>query len=342
MIALCRAMRQYIAEVRGTSRSRFTCIVDFSYQHYALGDALTTQVNAACLAQEHRCASIDLLLLLNPDRPAAPLQGFITAGNYPAHLDALFPAFLCLPQLGAIRLMREPTTAALAVSSLIASRSPSWPSALDHLRQQMKYPLDHEIINRTYRKYGRVPQLSAPRGYAEWAREFVASQWPEQFIVCINPRQSRLATIPTTTYRDSPLGEWHAFIDTVGERYPNVQFVMLGGFHEWDRALARRRNVSIPRAMGLTLAHELAILRAAHLFMGTSSGFATMATFTDIPYLITNVEPLFAAFAHIAVDAPRFPFAAKNQSLLWHAEDSKILLSHFETVYGMRHEVRAA
>ena len=143
--------------------------------------------------------------------------------------------------------------------------------------------MGHEIINAFHARYGYIPRLAAPRGYREWAREFLQQHWPERFIVCINPRQGRLAAVATTTYRDSPLTEWHAFIDEIAVRYPHVHFLMLGGFPEWDNTLTRRANVSIPRTMGLTLAHELALLTEADLFMGTSSGFATMATFTEVP-----------------------------------------------------------
>ncbi len=58
---------------------------------------------------------------------------------------------------------------------------------------------------------------------------------------------------------------------------------MVGGFPEWEHGLLYRRNVFVPRAHGLQLAHELALMKIANLFMGTSSGFATFATFAALP-----------------------------------------------------------
>lgn len=320
-------IRQYLTEIRSGGRERFAGLIDFSYQHYALGDALTTQVNIACLAREAGCTSIDLYLMADPVYPASPTQGFINSGNYSVHLDNLFPAFLCLPELASVRLIPDSMAAGLILSSLVASRTPRWPSFRAHLRRRMTYPMGQEIINRFHAREGYLPRLGAPKGYGRWAREFLQRQWPDRFVVCINPRQSRLSSVPATTYRDSPLHEWHAFIDAVADRYPDVHFFMLGGFVEWDSTLAHQPNVSIPRVMGL------ALLCSSDLFMGTSSGFATMATFTDVPYVITNIEHVFAVYAGVEVNAPRYPFASEHQHLVWQPEDAGLLMSHFESVY---------
>lgn len=324
-------IRRLYRELTGVGRGRFAGIIDYSYQHYALGDALTTQVNLACLAREANCTAIDLYLIVDPVFPAAPSQGFINQDNYPVYLDGLFPAFLCLPGLASIRIVRDSMAAGLMLTSLVASRTPMWPSLGEHLRRRMTYPMGHEVINAFHAREGYLPRLSPPRGYGRWAREFRARHWPGRYVVCINPRQSRLSNVPATTYRDSPLEEWHALIDQTAARHPQVHFVMLGGFPEWERSLARRANVSIPRAMGLTLAHELALLCAGDLFMGTSSGFATMATFTEVPYVITHIEHIFAGYAGIPVDSPHYPFASsRRQHLIWRREDAALLMDYLE------------
>jgi hypothetical protein len=330
-------IRQFLTEIHSAGRERFAGIIDFSYQHYALGDVLTNQVNLSCLAREADCKGIDFYLIVDPLYPAAPTQGFINSDNnsdnYPAHLDNLFPAFLCLPELTSVRIVRDSMTAGLILTSLIASRTYKWPSLRDHLRRRMTYPIGHEIINRFYAREGYVPQLAAPKGYERWAREFLQRLWPDRFVVCINPHQSRFSPVPATTYHNSPLDEWNAFIDAVAEHYPNVHFLMLGNIQEWDSALAGRPNVSIPRAMGLTLAHELALLCSADLFMGASSGFSTMATFTDVPYVITNIEHHFASFAGVEVNAPRYPFGSEHQHLVWRQEDAGLLMRYFKAAY---------
>src|SRR5689334_9794910 len=154
-------LRRFVSEIGALERDRFTGIVDFSYQHYALGDALTTQVNLACLAHEAGCTAIDLLLIADPVFPSAPAQGFINSDNYSAHLDNLLPAFLCLPQVRSIRLLRDSLGAGLAWTSLVASRAPHWPSAWAHLLRRLDYPIGHEIMNRFHARHGRIPLLEA-------------------------------------------------------------------------------------------------------------------------------------------------------------------------------------
>ena len=339
MKRVARAVRGFASLIRGASRGQYAGIIDFSYQHYALGDLLTSQVNLACLAAERGCRGLDLYVIVDPGAPAARAQTFITPDNYLTHLDNVFPALLVSPMLRSIRLIRDPLTAGLSLVSLIASRVPMWPPLSDHLRRRMTYPLDHRIINRFHGRHGSVPKLGAPRGYAGWARRFIQQHHAGRFLVCINPRQSRLTSAPAVTARDAPLPEWYEFLRTAGRRYPDVHFFMLGGFSEWEHTLLTLDNVSIPRTMGLTLAHELALLVASNLFMGTSSGFATMATFSGVPYVITNIEPFFARYAGVEPNAAHYPFAGDHQYLVWQREDARLLLHYFQRVYDVPQEV---
>jgi hypothetical protein len=78
----------------------------------------------------------------------------------------------------------------------------------------------------------------------------------------------------------------------------------------------------------------LALLRIADAFIGTSSGFATFATFTDIAYAIVNVEQSFAGPAEVRPGDRHFPFAKANQILTWQQESTEELLALFEEVYS--------
>ena len=82
-------------------------IFDFSYQHYALGDLLTNQVNLAILASEQGLRHVDILVMVNPDRPSARQQTFVTRANYIAHLDNVMPVFACNPLLRSLQLVRD-------------------------------------------------------------------------------------------------------------------------------------------------------------------------------------------------------------------------------------------
>jgi len=211
------------------------------------------------------------------------------------HLDNIMPAFACNPLMRSLQLVRDVRTMNFIISSHHhLNEMPMWPDLKTHLKMRQDFPLDHRRINAFHARHGYLPALCAPRGHENWARRFHAIELHGRPLVIINPRQSSLTGSPAVTARDAPLPIWHAFIDTVARARPEVLFVMVGGFEEWEHGLLCRRNVFIPRASGLGLAHELALMKTADLFMGTSSGFATFATFAEIPYAIVNVAHNFA------------------------------------------------
>jgi hypothetical protein len=308
----------------------FLGVFDFSYQHYALGDLLTSQVNLAIMAIEQGLAQVDIIVMVNPDLPSARMQPFITRANYVAHLDNIMPVFACNPLLRSLRLVRDVQTFNFLIAAHDRSGAPMWPDLTTHLKMRQDFPIDHRRINAFHARHGHIPLLAAPRGYEGWARRFHETELGGRPLVIINPRQSSLTENPAVTTRDAPLQVWHAFIDAVGEKRPDVMFVMVGGFQEWEHRLLRRRNVFIPRSCGLRLAHELALFKIADLFMGTSSGFATFATFCGVAYVIVNVAHNFAPHAEIRPHDRSYPFAAANQVLTWRTETTEELLSLFD------------
>jgi hypothetical protein len=321
-----------------TKPDAFLGIFDFSYQHYALGDLLTNQVNLAIMAIEQGHCQVDIIVTANPERPSARQQKFVTRANYIAHLDNIMPVFACNPLLRSLQLVRDVQTFNFLIALHHRNRMPMWPDLKTHLKMRQDFPIGHRRINAFHARHGHIPELSAPRGYEGWARHFHLTELGGRPLVIINPRQSSLTENPAVTDRDAPLSKWHAFIDAVAEKHPEALFVVVGGFQEWEHRLLYRRNVFIPRACGLRLAHELALLKIANLFMGTSSGFATFATFTDVAYAIANVEHNFAPPAEVRLDDRHYPFAKANQILTWRQETTEELLSLFNELYS---DVRA-
>jgi hypothetical protein len=86
--------------------------------------------------------------------------------------------------------------------------------------------------------------------------------------------------------------------------------------------------------LGIGLGHELALLHRADLFMGSSSGFATMATFCNKSYFITNIQDLFSQYIDVPVGGRHYPFADENQILYWEKENQDVLLEYFEKLHA--------
>lgn len=325
-----------VQKVPTTDPRSLVGVFDFSYQHYALGDLLTTQVDLAVMAAEQRIDNVDILVMVNPARPSARFQGFVTPDNYTTHLDNIMPAFTCSPNLRSLQVFRDIYAFNYALLSRYGRGDAVWPDLDTHLRMRQDYPIGHQRINVFHARTGHIPSLPAPRSYEKWAERFHREELAGRPLVIINPRQSSLTNNPTVVYRDAPLDSWHAFIDEIAAQDPEVLFVMVGGFQEWEHRLQHRKNVFIPRAFGLTLAHELGLIRIAELFMGTSSGFATFATFSEMSYAILNIEHSFAPHVGLQVGDRHYPFGRPRQILTWHRETTDELLALFNELYENR------
>jgi hypothetical protein len=286
------------------------------------------------MANEQGLAQVDIIVMVNPDLPSPRMQPFVTRANYLVHLDNIMPVFACNPLLRSLRLVRDVQTFNFLIAEHHRSGAPMWPDLKTHLTMRQDFPIDHRRINSFHARHGHIPLLAAPRGYETWARRFHEAELGGRPLIIINPRQSSLTEHPAVTTRDAPLQVWHAFIDAVAEKQPEAMFVMVGGFQEWEHRLLRRRNVFIPRSWGLRLAHELALLKIADMFMGTSSGFATFATFSGVAYVIINVARDFASHAEVRPGDRSYPFAAANQILTWRTETTEELLSLFDELYA--------
>lgn len=308
-------------------------IYDFSYGPYSLGDALTWTMNLNVGAAAAGCDAIDQYLVIDPLRPGNRIQPFFTQYNYVSTIDDLFPAFLCSPMLRSLKLFHNLPGFNLFLLREVMRRRPMWPSFYSHLNGKLDF-ISHRRINAFYRERGYLPWLSAPRGYGDWADEFRRTYCKGRFVVAMNIRQRALSLHPSDLSRDSPLPEWRAFIRRVTTRHPDVLFLIMGGFTEWDRVVYRQPNVLIPRAMGFGLGHELALLHRADLFMGSSSGFAAMATFCNKPYVITNIQHSFARHIDVPVGGRHYPFGNENQILHWETETRDVLLDFFEELHA--------
>lgn len=321
----------------------FVGIYDYAYAPYALGDSITWQMNVLVSALNAGAASIDHVLVVDPDRPACWMQPHITASNHRTYLQNVFPAFLCSPLLRNVRVFNDRAAFDHFLVAHALAGGKTHPTVGNHLQRRMRsggsistyhngFPLTHGLLNAFYEKNRYLPRLCAPWGHEGAAREFLQRHAAGKFVVVVHVRQSKLSHAPASLHRDSVAAAWLDFFESARKRWPDVAFVVVGGYDEWERPLLFLENVVIPRTHGLGLAHELALLHQADLFMGASSGFSAMATFSPIPYVIVNLEHDFAQYAGVAPGTRRYPFALENQILHWEPEAADALLGFLETM----------
>lgn len=308
--------------------------LDYHFMPFALGDTMTWLMNLQVEAARRRLKRIVQLVHADPQRHFYRAQPHINRNNYREILTNLFPAFLCSPMIDAIHVVEENHTYwAMLITSAMGGAQ-MWPGMVSQFCQSIDF-YSHKRINRYFETNADLPLLCAPRGYVQPAAAFRRRYLGGRFVVTVNIRQ-RASTLDTAaTHRDSPLDAWMTFFDRVSRGYRDVVFVILGGYTELDRHLFRSENVVIPRTFGYSLGTDLALLFDSDLFMGTSSGFAAAATFSAVPYVITNFESRAASFVGIPVGTPHYPFAKLCQTLSWERESSDLLMDLFEAAYAV-------
>jgi hypothetical protein len=84
------------------------------------------------------------------------------------------------------------------------------------------------------------------------------------------------------------------------------------------------------RTLGLGLGHELSLMLRSDLFIGTSSGFAALANFSEVPYFITKMNPGACRAFAIAPGSERLPFAGERQILVYEPETRELLMRLLE------------
>lgn len=322
-------------------------IYDFNAAPYALGDVATWIENVAITAEESKSQSTEIFVITGPNQNNR-VQTFLDRENYYHHFGELFPIFLFTPNLLKIhiydgshrffgmvqlfQLLRQWKKENNTVST--------WPSVNDTIRKKWVYT-SHSRINRFFNENKYIPRLAISPGYSEIAKYPLKQIIKDKTIISVNIRQRKnycdYRNNTADLMRDSSMDEWYNFFRYNEKNNPDCLFLILGGYSEWDNKLYRFNNVLIPRTKSMNLYDEISLLLKSDMFLGNSSGFAQIATFSTVPYIITNMQLSGAIAADIPYESPRYPFGLENQYLQWGREKTDQLISKFERVLKSIH-----
>lgn len=204
-------------------------------------------------------------------------------------------------------------------------------AALNHYF--IKYIYSHQSINKFYETKSYIPLLKPSLGCTPDVDEIIGREFKDKKIVPFHLRLRRLDVGyggDHTYTRDSDFLEWYDFLKNASSKYPDVQFVALGRLQEKPLEILRLPNVTSIRAYGMGLGHELTLMLRSDLFIGSSSGFAALANFSQLPYFITRMNPSSCDAYAIAEKTDQLPFAMANQKLIYEEETSDLLMNLLE------------
>lgn len=325
----------------------YAAIYDFELMPYALGDVLTWNVQTAIRCEEAGCELVDIYICMDSRHPVSIYQaGVVTPDNCGLFFNELFGAFSTHPRLGNVYFFQNRQDLLNRLRSAVNAGDVCPENVIDYekvlaerknddalIAYFTKYIYFHEGINAFHEKHGRVPLLQASMGCEPDVEGLIKARLADKRLVPIHIRLRRLDAGyggRHTYSRDSDFLEWYEFLRAAETKHPDVQFINLGRLQEKPLELLQLPNVLSLRLLGLGLGHELTLMLRSDLFIGTSSGFAAMANFSQIPYFITRMNADSCNAYRIRFGEKRMPFSTDRQELVYEAETSELLMSLLE------------
>ena len=114
--------------------------------------------------------------------------------------------------------------------------------------------------------------------------------------------------------RDASIITWSLIINLFKYFFPNEKIYLLGRPEEKPPFLRDYKNIYM-RNMDQSLIDDLRNMFNSSIFLGSSSGFAAVANFSELPYLITKVNETAKKNYNIPRSKNKLPFATANQVL---------------------------
>ena len=303
-------------------------ILDYRVAPFALGDTITWLMNFRVKRNFSKCDRGRIFLICDPDVELgfSPLQLEVNQHNYTAFFDDILKIIATLDDSNSISVHHRRSVFSGWLLSTMKNKPPCWPGISRYLRERLDFAT-HKLINEYWQQHGEIPyfKLTAENtAYAQQLRRQFVKE--DEALIVFNVRQRRNYEFPVAINRDSNWQAWFEFLKWAQAEHPKYKFAYLGSPLEWDRHLLEFENVVIPRMHGLSVSDELQLLLASDAFLGTSSGFSALATFSDRPYVITNYMRASLADVGVASTANTYPFAHPGQILDFEMETAERLI----------------
>lgn len=321
-----------------TTNQRLLAVWDFSSRPYSLGDILNFCIEVSMQVKRLNKDGADIYVLADPVIPAAGSQrGFIVRENYHQYLLDIMDAFFFCEDQRSIHIVSD--RAELDAMLITATQQdvltyPRFDVYTEELNgRKSQHHSNFGLMNKFKDEFGYFPKLKAPEGIKVLSNNLTFGFKPDTIFVAVHLRQRRneAGTLAGGKVgRDAHFDHWIEFFEHAFQQHPNVTFVVCGRPAEFTRKLYQLPNVLILKAYGMNLQHELAMILEADLFMGSNSGPATVAIFSDTPYYIFQTkgnEQETADQCEIQVGDPHLKFANDDQFMVWGDTSTEKLIS---------------
>jgi len=320
-----------------SNERRLLLVYDTFSQPFNIGDILIMQEGSLVLRERHGIDQVDFAVVYDPQHPAAedPAFSSITEGNALYYLASILPVAQVNQHLGSLFLFNSHRNLERFIADH-ADYYQVWPSGWKFgSRAYLYYEVFNDLLYDHYKKHGSIPLLTCRQFLAEWARAFFAEHVQPLVPVTVNVRNN-----PNFhTHRNLRLECWLEFFRHCEARYP-AKFVIVCARAEIDERLRELPNVILAKDHHTGIEQDLALIHSSAIHMGAGSGPASMAWFTDKPYLMVNTAYGPGYFAHPemilqeAENIQRFWFSGPLQRIAGGIETTELLVEEFARMWA--------
>jgi hypothetical protein len=324
----------------------YPAIYDFSILPIGLGSILGWVIKQCIRSIECGADAMDVYIVADNQSLSNRFQPHIDKNSYQVHLLEVLWAFYTNPMMRNMHFFHERSEFERVIERFQGGDA-FQKLALEKYRDAQMRNTTRENANQLLIEYCEgykgifdffdknqyIPKLIAPRGCDLHARAFRERIGSNKFVVTTNFRMGSVAVARAedadhTTA--STFSAWYDFFKAAEKRYPEVLFLVLGKLPEIPMMCLDLKNVISPRMCGLNLGHELALIKHCDLFLAAPSGFASMAWFNDVPFVIPGLNKEGYAWVGYEFGIERYNFSNPQQRLLFEDESVELLSKHLE------------
>jgi hypothetical protein len=331
--SIAKLLRPHLASER-----RILVIYDTSSQPFSVGDLLILQEAALVLCDKHRVSTVDFAIVYDPQNPASSDPVFaqtVTEDNVLYHIASLLPLAQVNQNLGSFFVFNSHEQIQRFITDNV-DRYHVWPSGWRvATREYLSAVIFNDLLRDHYKQHHSIPHLTCRLFLQTWADNFYREQVGEIVPVTINIRNNQA----WHQHRNSQMDSWIALFQYCESQYP-VKFIVICARSEIDDRMRKCGNVIFAKDHYTSVEQDMALIATSAMHMGAGSGPATMAWFSNKPYLMVNTEYKTGEFyehsdmiqqteSHIQ----QFWFASPNQRIAKGAESPDLLIKEFTLLW---------
>lgn len=298
---------------------------DFRFSPYALGDNVTWMENLLIRMILNSSDKISLNFFVDKKNPSSRYQKHINSYNFYSYFNNLFPVYTHLPNLAEINVIDDNIVWNKQILKSLKWNNNSWPNFINQMTNEFDFS-SHNQINQYYRKFKKIPKLQPNKLYIKELAPILKKR-----LVAVNFRQSNLSNSPNNSHRDSDNQNWFRFFKYAQTEYKNILFILLGEINRYTRSIISLENVLSLRGLNYHLGHEMSLILSGVPFIGTSSGFGAIATFSNSSYVILNFEHKSSKYVELKI-GQNYPFASNNQKIIWEYDNYDKIINSFKSL----------